>query len=64
MGPTQGVLRNSPLGDKCNGYPKGKWVESLIREGKREALKPKGLLVEFFKELSFGGNTYVIMWVS
>ena len=28
--------------------------EFQITKGKREALKPKGLLVEFFKELSFG----------
>ena len=26
-----------------------------IRQGKRETLKPKGLLGSFFKELSFGG---------
>ena len=37
------------------GSLRGSQMKNLITQGKREALKPKGPLVEFFKELSFGG---------
>ena len=44
-----------PVTISAMGSLRGSQMTNLIRQGKREALKPKGPLVEFFKELSFGG---------
>ena len=38
---------------QCYGSIRGSQLKKFITQGKREALKPKGLLVEFSKELSF-----------
>ena len=44
-----------PVTISAMGSLRGSQMKNFIRQGKREALKPKGPLVEFFKELSFGG---------